>query len=290
MVRTLKHIVWIGCFLGFSAITFTSQAKPTFWQSLTSPIDGLSESIGGYSNGCIIGAKPLNNNSEHYQILRMQNNRYYGHPELIRYIEDFTNRVNMKSLGWVLIGDMSMPGGGRFDSGHASHQSGLDVDIWLQLPKSPWHEEKLKHPTPLSLVNDDNRTIIKEKWQKSIYDLIKIAASDERVARIFVNPAIKKQLCIDATLFGENDRTWLRNVRPWHYHQYHMHIRLNCPVGEPDCQNQAPIPAGDGCGNELESWFNPKEKSTNENQTDDKQNKTPAIPERCELIRQHFSE
>lgn len=32
-------------------------------------------------------------------------------------------------LGEVLVGDMAMPDGGRFSSGHASHQSGLDADI-----------------------------------------------------------------------------------------------------------------------------------------------------------------
>ncbi len=39
-------------------------------------------------------------------------------------------------MGTVLIGDMGMPAGGRFNGGHASHQTGLDVDIFLQLPKT----------------------------------------------------------------------------------------------------------------------------------------------------------
>ncbi|MFP1497777.1 penicillin-insensitive murein endopeptidase [Escherichia coli] len=29
----------------------------------------------------------------------------------------------------MLICDMGMPAGGRFNGGHASHQTGLDVDI-----------------------------------------------------------------------------------------------------------------------------------------------------------------
>ncbi|MDI5349402.1 penicillin-insensitive murein endopeptidase, partial [Salmonella enterica subsp. enterica serovar Kentucky] len=39
--------------------------------------------------------------------------------------------------------------------------------------------------------------------------LIKLAAQDNDVTRIFVNPAIKQQLCLDAG----SDRDWLRKVR-----------------------------------------------------------------------------
>lgn len=272
-----------------STITQPIYSNPTFWQLRESPIEGVSESIGGYSNGCLVGASPLNFLSEHYQILRTQNNRFYGHPELIGYIEDIASKVHSKSLGKMLVGDMSMPAGGRFDSGHASHQSGLDVDIWLQLPSFPWDTEQLSKPVPLPLVDDKAMAIIKERWRSEIYELIKIAASDKRVARIFVNPAIKKQLCQEARNTGEQNKDWLRYVRPWHYHQYHMHIRLQCPSNDLDCQNQPPIPAGDGCGSELESWFTPKKNPVKE-KASDKKNTIPDLPERCELIRQHFNE
>jgi len=32
-------------------------------------------------------------------------------------------------------------------------------------------------------------------------------------------------------------------------------VRLNCPGGAPGCVEQAPPPAGDGCGEELAWWF-----------------------------------
>src|SRR6266403_1009168 len=41
-------------------------------------------------------------------------------------------------LGWpgLLVGDMSQPRGGPMITGHASHQVGLDADIWLTpMPK-----------------------------------------------------------------------------------------------------------------------------------------------------------
>jgi penicillin-insensitive murein DD-endopeptidase len=30
---------------------------------------------------------------------------------------------------------------------------------------------------------------------------------------------------------------------------------LSCPPGSPQCEDQAPQPDGDGCGEELESWL-----------------------------------
>ena len=38
-----------------------------------------------------------------------------------------------KDAGWpgILVGDMSQPRGGPMLTGHASHQVGLDADIWL---------------------------------------------------------------------------------------------------------------------------------------------------------------
>ena len=57
-----------------------------------------------------------------------------------------------------------------------------------------------------------------------------------RLQRIFVNAAIKKALCRDAT----GDRSWLHNVRPYWGHDYHFHIRLNCPRDQPECRNRIP--------------------------------------------------
>ena len=79
--------------------------------------------------------------------------RYFGHPDLLAFIQRLSSQANQKALGTVLIGDMAMPAGGRFSSGHASHQSGLDVDIWLQLPRQRWSAQQLLKPQPIDLVS-----------------------------------------------------------------------------------------------------------------------------------------
>ncbi len=82
------------------------------------------------------------------------------------------------------------------------------------------------------------------KWTSGHLRVIQLAATQDQVARIFVNPAIKKALCRQA----EGDRSWLGKVRPMWGHNYHFHIRMACPAGMASCKDQDPPPDGDGCG------------------------------------------
>lgn len=225
----------------------------TPWQKITQPIPGTAQSIGAFANGCIVGAEGLPLQSENYQVMRTDQRRYFGHPDLILFIQRLSNKVHNLGLGTVLVGDMGMPAGGRFNGGHASHQSGLDVDIFLQLPQTRWTSSQLLKPQALDLVAADGKHVVPSLWSPQVSSLIKLAAKDNDVTRIFVNPAIKQQLCLDAG----TDRDWLRKVRPWFQHRAHMHVRLRCPAGSLECEDQALPPAGDGCGAELQSWFEP---------------------------------
>ena len=49
----------------------------------------------------------------------------------------------------------------------------------------------LLKPQPLDLVSADGKRVVARHWQPEIDSLIKLAAKDEQVTRIFVNPAIK---------------------------------------------------------------------------------------------------
>jgi penicillin-insensitive murein endopeptidase len=90
-------------------------------------------------------------------------------------------------------------------------------------------------------------------WSDAHAKLIKRAASYPEVARIFVHPPIKAELCRWAT----GDRSWLAKIRPYFGHNYHFHIRINCPPGSANCKNQwTPKPKdGTGCGQELAYWM-----------------------------------
>ncbi|AHG18818.1 murein endopeptidase [Chania multitudinisentens RB-25] len=267
--------------LGIVTLLAASSAMAlTPWQKIDHPVAGNPQAIGGFSNGCIVGAQPLPLNSPDYQVMRTDQRRYFGHPDLLAFIQRLSAQAHQKALGTVLIGDMGMPAGGRFSSGHASHQSGLDVDIWLQLPRQRWTAQQLLKPQPIDLVSADGKQVVDRQWQPQIESLIKIAAQDSEVTRIFVNPAIKLRLCQDAGA----DRNWLHKVRPWFAHRAHMHVRLRCPASSLECQDQDAPPAGDGCGAELASWFKPHQPNVNPVKTE-----PPPLPPSCQaLLDNHF--
>ena len=253
-----------------SSTLFASQ-----WEQIKTPVAGQAQSIGGYSNGCIIGAQPLALKGEGYQVIRSIKNRYYGHPELLSYLIQLGKNAKAAGIPPILIGDMGMPAGGRFSSGHASHQTGLDADIWLRF--GPMDDTTARNPAGLAtiMVNRSTNRVDEKLWTQSHTTLIKLAASDAKVDRIFVNPAIKLKLCNDAG----NDRIWLRKIRPWFAHDSHFHVRLTCPADATNCENQAPLPAGDGCGAELASWFEPAKPSTTP-----KAKTLPQPPQLCQMI------
>ncbi|EFO1571114.1 penicillin-insensitive murein endopeptidase [Escherichia coli] len=248
----------------------------TPWQKITQPVPGSAQSIGSFSNGCIVGADMLPIQSEHYQVMRTDQRRYFGHPDLVMFIQRLSSQVSNLGMGTVLIGDMGMPAGGRFNGGHASHQTGLDVDIFLQLPKTRWTSAQLLRPQVLDLVSRDGKHVVSTLWKPEIFSLIKLAAQDKDVTRIFVNPAIKQQLCLDAG----TDRDWLRKVRPWFQHRAHMHVRLRCPADSLECEDQPLPPSGDGCGAELQSWFEPPKPGT----TKPEKKTPPPLPPSCQAL------
>lgn len=262
----------------FFSLCLSAVSMATPWEKIRQPVTqngAQAQSIGGYSNGCIIGAVPLALKGEGYQVIRSARNRYYGHPMLVSYLQHLGMQAKKAGLPPMLIGDMGMPAGGRFSSGHASHQTGLDADIWLRF--GPMDDATARKPDGLGLlVVNKGEHRVNANWQPQHATLIKLAALDPRVNRIFVNPAIKAKLCETA---GQ-DRAWLRKIRPWFAHDSHFHVRLSCPPDAKYCENQAPVPAGDGCGAELASWFEPPKPSSNKPVA----KALPTPPVQCQMI------
>ncbi|MCI0668235.1 MAG: penicillin-insensitive murein endopeptidase [Methylococcaceae bacterium] len=211
-----------------------------------------SAAFGSYTRGCLAGSGQLPANGLHWQAMRLSRNRNWGHPRLLRYIERLSGDA-ARLDGWpgLLIGDISQPRGGPMPSGHSSHQIGLDVDIWFRPSprrnlsmherESVWAESLIKGRFELD----------RDIWSEGHAVLLRRAASYSNVARIFVHPAIKKELCE----WAGGDRAWLRKIRAWYGHDDHFHVRLECPAEEIACMDQDQPPAGDGCGEELAWWF-----------------------------------
>src|SRR3974390_1068527 len=93
------------------------------------PNRGAAQAIGYYPKGCLSGGQEVPLIGPNWQVIGASRNRYWGHPELVQFIERLA-AVASSRTEWpgILIGDMSQPRGGPLPSGHASHQIGLDRD------------------------------------------------------------------------------------------------------------------------------------------------------------------
>lgn len=231
----------------------TGATPAAFSPSLALPVPGAAQPIGDYANGCIQGARELPPEGAGYQAVNLSRHRNFGHPELVDYVTALAERARSAQLGRLAIGDLSQPRGGRMASGHASHQIGLDADVWfdLDLPSLPRPERERSDFA--SMVDGTTQRVDPQRFGPRQRRLLQLAASDGRVTRIFVNPAIKLALCEGET----GDRSWLRKIRPWFGHAAHFHVRLGCPEGSASCAPQSPPPPGEGCDAELLSWFEP---------------------------------
>lgn len=231
---------------------FPDAARSLFGQK-TAPASMQARAIGSYARGCLAGATALPVDGPSWQVMRQARNRNWGHPVLIDYLEEFAREIP-RINGWpgLLVGDISQPRGGPMLTGHASHQIGLDADLWLTpMPRTKLDREARENMPAVNMARADWRDVDPKNWTPAHTKLIRAAASEPRVERIFVNPALKVALCREAGA----DRSWLNKVRPIWGHNYHFHIRMSCPAGMASCSGQEPPNFGDGCGEELTGWI-----------------------------------
>lgn len=253
--KTLTRLA-LGILISFSgalnAVAEDGPAKQLFGsQSL--PSLGAPQSTGFYAKGCLAGGVALPVDGSAWQVMRLSRNRNWGHPRMIALLERLARDASAKD-GWpgLLVGDISQPRGGPMLTGHASHQVGLDADIWLTpMPKRRFTNQERETVEARSMLKGDTLFVDPDKWSASRTALLKRAASYPEVERIFVHPGIKKKLCDSV----QGDRGWLNKVRPYWGHYYHFHVRIKCQPGSPQCKSQEPTGADDGCGKPLAWWF-----------------------------------
>ncbi len=239
--------------LFFNSVCAQSDAQ--IWSKIDKPTGGkTTESIGKYTSGCLRGGAVLPINGTGYQVMRLSRKRNFGHPDLVRFIEALGKTAQAQHLGALLIGDLGQPRGGPTVSGHKSHQTGLDADIWFLLSaeaeKRTLSLSERETWSASSVVNSKTESIKPAEWSFNNEKILEAAARMPEVDRIFVNAAIKKELCQ-----SKSSHDWLQKIRPWYKHDDHFHVRLKCPAGNGNCEKQDPVPSGDGCGGDLAWWF-----------------------------------
>ena len=212
------------------------------------PNGGPAAAIGGYSRGCASGNVQLPETGPTWQAMRLSRNRNWGNPQLVDFLIGLSRQATRAGWQGLYIGDMSQPMGGPMTSGHASHQIGLDADIWMLPPRSLKLTAAQREEISSQSVVAKGGIAPSPLWSASHHAIIRAAASDPRVARIFVDPVAKVAMC----KAERGNRAYLRKIRPINGHDFHFHVRLACTNG--GCEDQDPPPPGDGCA-EAQQWI-----------------------------------
>jgi penicillin-insensitive murein endopeptidase len=216
------------------------------------PALAAPQSFGFYSKGCFAGGVAIAPDGPHWQVMRLSRNRRWGHPAMIALIEKLSRKAAEDGWNGLLIGDISQPRGGPMVTGHASHQLGLDADIWFTpMPAQRLTEAERENVSAVSMLKGDSLYVDDRKWTPAHTAVLRDAAQFPDVERIFVHPGIKKKLCDTVT----GDRSWLHKLRPYWGHESHFHVRISCQPGSPGCQPQHAVAKGDGCDKSLDWWF-----------------------------------
>jgi penicillin-insensitive murein DD-endopeptidase len=260
-IRNLGRALTVALALAASAALAEPPAKELFGAQKL-PSQSAPQSYGFYSKGCLDGAVAIPIDGPHWQVMRLSRNRNWGHPHLIALLERLA--ADGAKVGWpgLMIGDISQPRGGPMLTGHASHQIGLDADVWLNpMPSRRLSAKEREDISAVSMLKGNGLYVDESIWTPAHAAILKTAASYPEVERILVHPGIKKKLC--DTVKG--DRAWLSKVRPNWGHNYHFHMRIKCQAGSPGCKGQEKVVPGEGCDSSLAWWFTdePWKKSPN---------------------------
>ncbi|HLY55865.1 MAG TPA: penicillin-insensitive murein endopeptidase [Stellaceae bacterium] len=242
--------------LSCASSAWAEQLPQNAWSLVSRPSPGPAQAIGGFAHGCLAGGVALPADGEGYEVIRLARRRYYGHGELVDFIERLGRRAHAAGLPRFQVGDMAQPRGGPLPWGHASHQIGLDVDLWFTFdegaaPRPASLREDVDLP---SMLTPGFHAVDPSRFGPRQVRLLRLAAADPDVERIFVSPVIKLALCHGFAGGASGGTAWLHRLSPWWGHDDHFHVRLRCPADSPLCEPQKPVPAGDGCDASLADW------------------------------------
>jgi penicillin-insensitive murein endopeptidase len=279
----------VGLALGALALLLLppqdADAEKTKWALARQPAKGVASAIGGYSSGCVRGAVKIPLHGTGFEVMRPARRRNFGHPSLVDYLKKIGGKIDIEKIGPMLVGDLGQPKGGPSPRGHASHQSGLDVDIWFWHPPQAERRKLTKRERSRlgapRVVNPKTKKFTSD-WSDEVADLLRIAVSEPEVSRVLVNPLIKQRLCEE----GKLDTEVLRVIRPWYGHADHMHVRLHCPAESSFCVPQSALPEGDGCDT-LSWWFDEEAQAARQKSKKkylSKVGATPELPVQCDEL------
>ena len=178
LMRTLLITLFLAAPAG--AETLANQ----LFGAATAPSQNDPMPVGSYARGCAAGLVELPETGPTWQAMRLSRGRNFGQPVMIAFLKELS--VTARDIGFgkgLYIGDIQ-PRGGPMTSGHASHQIGLDADIWMLPPARLSLSEADREAISSIPVRSADQRSVTENWTSVHRQLLKAAALDPRVDRI----------------------------------------------------------------------------------------------------------
>ena len=120
-------------------------------------------------------------------------------------------------------------------TGHASHQVGLDADIWLTpMPDRRLSEKEREELSATSMLAADGVSVDPRVWTRRM----RSSSAAPRPTRRSSACSCTRQSRRRCARRKDGDRSVLHKIRPYWGHHYHMHIRIACPKGSDNCEGQ----------------------------------------------------
>ncbi len=217
---------------------------------------GVKAQATGFHNGGTLRSGTILSASGPGFICRGRANRNYGTDMTIKLLEGASAAVERAypNKSPIVIANISKQGGGRLCNGgscHASHQTGLDVDVAFPSEKrnnDMWSlcgAGRCANGSKISDNFDEGRFFV---FVKTL-----VGAENKPVIALFIDTQIKRHMCQWARNNGENlsdpSSPAFRALQAMKHssgHHNHVHVRFKCP-GNRDCRD-ATVSLGRGTG------------------------------------------
>ena len=186
--------------------------------------------------------------------MRLSRNRNWGHPELIALVEKLAVDAQEHD-GWpgLLVGDISQPRGGPMLTGHASHQVGLDADIWLT-PMPDRAADRAGARGPVGHLDAGGGRGVGRSEGVDRGARPAASSAPPPIRRSSASSCIppSRRRCARRRA-KETDRAWLHKVRPYLGPLLSFPYAHRLPArAARNCEAQPALPSDDGCGKEVD--------------------------------------
>ena len=101
---------WLRVLAGL-AFVFPAQAaeRSNIWSLLDMPTAGPAQAIGSTANGCLTGGVRLPADGPGYEVIRLSRHRYFGHGDMVDFVEGLGKEAQAAGLPLFYVGDMDQP-------------------------------------------------------------------------------------------------------------------------------------------------------------------------------------